>query len=110
MIYVVLISSVLFTITDFLARSNLAKSGFTYHILSQPWFIVYCLLRLTATACQLYVFSSVELGKTAALFGAISIVFSNLIGLLLLKEVLSVSSYIGILLAVSAFTILAVAK
>jgi len=110
MVLVVLISSIFFTISDFLARSNLSKSGFSYQILFQPWFVIYCLLRVVATAGQLYVFSSVELGKTAALFGALSIVLSSLLGLLLLKEVLSVGAYIGIFLAVSAFMILAVVK
>lgn len=71
-----------------------------------PWFILYWLFRIAATFGQLYVLSQVEVGKTLALFGAASIILANLLGFLLLKEVLSPTQYGGITLAVIAFIIL----
>ena len=59
---------------------------------------------------QLYVFASVPLGKSIALFGAISILLSNVLGVLLLGELLSIGAYIGIICAVLAYVILAVMK
>jgi len=56
---------------------------------------------------QLHVFTAVELGKTMALFGAVSIVLANILGFLVLKEVLSPGAYIGVSLAVIAFLVLA---
>jgi hypothetical protein len=59
---------------------------------------------------QLYIFTTTELGKTMALFGAVSIILSNLLGFLVLKEVLPVGVYVGVSFAVVAFLILAVSK
>ena len=56
---------------------------------------------------QLYVFTSIEVGKTMALFGASSIMIVNILGILLLGEVLSVQAYVGVAIAVLAFIILA---
>jgi multidrug transporter EmrE-like cation transporter len=56
---------------------------------------------------QLYIFANVELGKTMALFGATSIILSNLLGLFLLNEILSPAAYIGLSLTILAFLILA---
>ena len=58
---------------------------------------------------QLYVSTVIELGKTMALFGAASIILANILGLLVLKEVLSPTTYIGVTLAVIAFILLAFA-
>lgn len=65
------------------------------------------MLRTIATFAQLYVFATVELGRSMALFGAMSIVLANVLAVLLLGEVLSVGGYLGVALAVSAFLVLA---
>jgi hypothetical protein len=44
------------------------------------------------------------------LFGAVSIILSNLLGFLILKEVLPIGVYVGVSFAVVAFLILAVSK
>lgn len=84
--------------------------GFTLHAFSSPWFIIYFFIRTIAMVGQLYVFSNIQLGRTSALFGAFSIVLSNTVGLLVLNEVLSTTSYIGVMLALTAFVLLAVGK
>ena len=43
-----------------------------------------------------------------ALFGAVSIVLANVMGFLLLKEVMTPATYVGVTLAVVAFLVLAV--
>jgi hypothetical protein len=45
-----------------------------------------------------------------ALFGAASIVLGNLLGVLLLRDLLSVRSYAGIALAIVAFTVMSLGK
>jgi len=71
------------------------------------WFLAYFSIRMIAMFGQLYVFTSIELGKTMALFGAISILLANLLGFLVLKEVLSPGAYVGVTLAIIAFLVLA---
>ncbi len=83
------------------------KYGFTMSTFLSLWFIVYFAIRTIAMFGQLYVFTTVQLGKTMALFGAVSIVLSNVLGLLLLKETLSPVSYAAISLAVAAFLVMA---
>ena len=57
---------------------------------------------------QLYVLTSVKLGKTMALFGTVSTVFLNVLGPPVLKRVLSPVSYACVALVVAALTVMAV--
>jgi len=84
------------------------KYSFTLTTFISLWFGLYVLLKIIASFGQLYVFTSTELGKSMALFGAVSIVLSNILGYFILNEILSLGAYIGITLAVLAFIILAV--
>ena len=109
-ILIIIISQLLFTRSDLLARANMTKYGFKFSTFFSIWFIFYFLIRNIAMFGQLYVFTSTELGKTMALFGAISIVLSNLLGFLILKEVLPIGVYVGVSFAIAAFLILAITK
>jgi hypothetical protein len=66
----------------------MTKYGFKPAAFFSVWFGLYFLLRTVAMFGQLYIFTTIELGKTMALFGAVSIILSNLLGFLILKEVL----------------------
>ena len=104
------ITQLLFTGSDLLARYNMPKLGFELSAFLLTWFIIYFLIRTIAMFGQLYIFTTIELGKTMALFGAVSIILSNLLGFLILKEVLPIGVYVGVSFAVVAFLILAVSK
>ncbi len=99
-------SQLLYSVGDLLARIYMPR-GFAMTTFLMPWFFWYLLVRTFATFGQLYVFSSIDLGKTSALFGAISIILANILGLLVLKEVLTPSAYIGTSLTIIAFIVLA---
>ena len=107
--FVVIGSQIFFTGSDFLARSYMPERGLVLSTFLSGWFVAYMGLRILATFGQLYVFTAVELGKTAALFGASSIILSNLLGFLVLREVLPLGAYAGVGLAALAFVVLAVA-
>jgi len=104
---VIIGTQLLFTTSDLLARTYMPKQGFALATFFSVWFLAYFLIRIIAMFGQLYVFTAIELGKTMALFGATSILLANLLGFLVLKEVLSPGAYIGVTLAVIAFIILA---
>ncbi len=106
-ISILVAAQLLFTWGDLIARTHMRQGGFTAANLVSWWFALYFTIRIFATFGQLYVFASIELGKTAALFGAASIVLGNALGFLLLGEVLTVTAYIGMTLAVLAFIVLA---
>lgn len=109
--YAVLIGTqILFSISDLMGRHYMKLYGFSTASLVSVWFLVYFSIRIVATMGQLYVFSAVDLGKTMALFGAASIVIANVLGLLVLKEVLSPTAYVGISLAVLTFCVLALSR
>jgi multidrug transporter EmrE-like cation transporter len=60
-----------------------------------------------ATFGQLYALALSPLGWMSSVFGAVSIILANLLGLLVLKQVLSPAGYAGVLLAVLAFLVMA---
>jgi hypothetical protein len=97
----------LFTAGDLLARANMRKGGFTLANFVTVWFIAYFTLRTLAMFGQLYVLANVPIGKSMALFGATSIALVNVLGVLLLGEVLTASTYVGVSLAVLAFVVIA---
>lgn len=97
----------LFTASDFLARINMPSQGFKLTTFLSGWFLTYFIFRTIAMFGQLYIFANLELGKTVVLFGATSIVLSNLLGFFVLKEVLSIGAYAGVSLAAVAFMLLA---
>lgn len=103
----VILTQITFTAGDFIARANMKEFGFCKAAFFTWWFLIYFILRQIGMMGQLYIFSSVELGKSMALFGATSIILSNLLGMLLLNEILSVGAYTGISLAIIAFLVLA---
>ena len=105
--YVIVIGTqALFTVGDLLARYNMRSQGFTWATFVTWWFLLYFIIRQVAMFAQLYVFAGVELGKSMAMFGAVSIALSNLLGFLLLGEILGVAAYVGVALAISAFLVL----
>ena len=107
-IIIIIRTQLIFTISDLLARAYMPKHGFTAASFISAWFLAFVVLRIAGTLGQLYIFTSVELGKTMALFGAVSIVLANVLGFLVLKEVLSPGAYIGVSLAIVAFIVLAI--
>lgn len=106
-IIVIIGTQLLFTTSDLLARSFMPRYGFSFAAFFSGWFFLYFLIRMIAMFGQLYVFTTIELGKTMALFAATSIVLANILGFLILKEVLSPAAYLGISFAIVAFLILA---
>lgn len=109
-ILIIVFTQLFFTTSDLLARYHMPKQGFAVSTFLSGWFLAYFVLRFSAMFGQLYVFTAIELGKTMALFGAASIIISNILGFLVLKEALSPGAYFGVSLAVIAFFVLALAK
>ena len=106
-IVVIVGSQALFTAGDLLARANMRRGGFVLAALVTWWFVLYFTLRTVAMFGQLYVLASVPIGKSMALYGATSIALVNVLGVLLLGEVLGARAYAGVSLAVLAFVVMA---
>jgi multidrug transporter EmrE-like cation transporter len=104
---IVIGTQLLFTTSDVMARWAMKIHGFKLASFFSVWFLAYTVIRQVAVFGQLYVFSAMQLGRTMALFGAASIILSNLIGFLLLKETLTLPVYVGVTLAITAFLALA---
>ncbi|MBU1694431.1 MAG: hypothetical protein KJ726_09840 [Verrucomicrobia bacterium] len=99
-------TQLLYSASDFMGRAYMGRHGFKAATFLSLWFLAYQVIRQVAMFGQLYLFAHVPLGKTMAMLGAASIVFSNLLGWLLLGEVLSPASYAGVFLAVTAILIM----
>lgn len=104
---IVLGTQLIYTASDFMGRYFMKRYGFSFAMLASGWFWGYQAIRQVAMFGQLYVFAHVPLGKTMALFGATSIILSNVLGILFLREVLSPVAYGGVALAVMAILVMA---
>jgi hypothetical protein len=100
-------TQLVYSISDFMGRFYMKQYGFRVAAFLTWWFLLYQLIRQVAMFGQLYIFANVELGKTMALLGATSIVISNILGILFLKEMLSPMAYAGVTLATIAILIMA---
>jgi uncharacterized membrane protein len=103
---IIVATQLLFTMGDLIARANMRHSSFTLSTFLSGWFVLYFLIRQIAMFGQLYVFSALQLGKTMALFGATSLVVVNVLGVLVLGEILSIQAYLAIGLVVLGFIVL----
>jgi len=103
---VIVATQLLFTMGDLLARANLRHHPLCLSTFLNGWFLLYFLIRPVAMLGQLYVFSALQLGRTMALFGATSIVVVNVLGILVLGEVLSLRAYAAVALVVLGFVVL----
>jgi len=81
--------------------------GFTPAAFFTWWFLAYTVIRQIAVFGQLYIYASIDLGRSVALFGAGSIIIGNLMGFFLLKNTLTLPVYVGVSLAICAFLALA---
>ena len=100
-------TQLVYSISDLMGRYYMSKHGFHAASFWMPWFLWYQVIRQIAMFGQLYIFACVPLGKTMAMMGAASIVISNVLGFLFLKEVLSLVAYLGVMMAVIAILIMA---
>ncbi len=105
-LFVLIGTQCLFTLSDVMGRTYMARYGFRLSTFVSLWFVLYLLVRQLATFGQAYVFANIQLGRTMAMFGAVSIVLSNLVGFLYLGERISPVSYAGICLAILAFIVI----
>jgi hypothetical protein len=104
---VVIGTQLVYSASDFMGRYYMGKQGFHLATFWSPWFLGYQIIRQVAMFGQLYVFANMPLGKTMAMLGAMSILASNALGYLFLREVLSPMAYAGVTLAVIALLIMA---
>jgi multidrug transporter EmrE-like cation transporter len=105
--FIIIGAQALFSISDVMGRMAMKSQGFTLASFFTWWFLIYTVIRQIAVFGQLYIYSTMELGRTVALFGAGSIIIGNLIGFLYLKETMSLPVYVGVSLAICAFLALA---
>jgi uncharacterized membrane protein len=106
-VLIIVATQLLFTTGDLIARANMRHSPFALSTFLSWWFVLYFTIRQIAMLGQLYVFSVLQIGKTMALFSATSLIVVNILGVLLLGEILSVQTYIAIGLVVLGFIVLA---
>ncbi len=105
--FIIIGSQLLFSISDLMGRRAMSAHGFTLASFFTWWFLIYTVIRQIAVFGQLYIYSTMELGRTVALFGAGSIIVGNILGFMLLGEKLTVPVYVGVSLAICAFLALA---
>ncbi len=107
-VVVVILSQLLFTSGDLLARLKMRQHGFDASAFVSWWFVGYLSLRTVATFGQLWVLSNVVLGHAMPMFSAASVVLSMMLSIAVLNEGLSTKTVVGGALAVAALVALSI--
>jgi hypothetical protein len=105
---VVIVSQLLFTASDLLARLKMRQLGFGAEAFVSWWFVGYMGLRMLATFGQLWVLSRLVMGAALPMFAAASAVLSMMLSITVLNEGLSTKTVIGGGLAIAALVALAI--
>ncbi|MBA2482129.1 MAG: hypothetical protein H0V44_15825 [Planctomycetes bacterium] len=106
-LWVIIGSQLLFSTSDFMARYYMKGQAFCVATFVSVWFAIYFIIRTIAMFGMLYAFTTVPLGRTMGLLSMTGLVVANVLGLLLLKEVLTPVAYIGLALGMIALFLLA---
>ncbi|MEI6237892.1 MAG: hypothetical protein WCP03_04825 [Candidatus Saccharibacteria bacterium] len=109
-ILIIIGCQLLFVTSDIIGRHYMKSGGFVWQNFITWWFLAYQAIRFIATIGQLYILSQLELGKTMTMFTALGLITVNLAGYLFFGEVYSLAVYIGIMFAITAFIIIALAR
>jgi hypothetical protein len=104
---VIIGSQLLFSASDFMARYYMRGQAFAAATFLTGWFAIYFVIRTIAMFGMLYAFTTVPLGRTMGLLSMTGLVVANVLGLLLLREVLSPIAYAGLALGLVALFLLA---
>lgn len=105
--FLIIGSQLLFSASDLIGKWAMKNQGFKLASFCTGWFLLYTVVRQIAVFGQLYIYSSIELGRALALFGAGSIIIGNVFSFLLFREAMSLPTYVGVSLAICAFLALA---
>lgn len=96
------LSQMIFSIADFLARANLRGKTLGLPVFMSWWAPTWVVCHMLALCIQLYLFTTVPLGRAIGLMALVSLLLSNLAGFLFLSEVLTPIQYAGLILGVGA--------
>src|SRR6266540_6167085 len=103
---VVVVSQLLFTAGDLVARLKMRQLGFGAEAFVSWWFVGYMGLRTLATFGQLWVLSRLVLGAALPMFAAASVVLSMMLSITVLNEGLGTKTIVGGGLAIAALVTL----
>jgi drug/metabolite transporter (DMT)-like permease len=108
---IALATQLIFLAGEIPASGYLYKFGISPEIFGHPWFWAFTVTRFLGAAGQIYLWSSTELGRIAAVMGSCGLILSNILGMYLLhQKPLSTNGYIGLGFAVIAIAMLASEK
>jgi len=92
---VVIVSQLLFTAGDLVARLRMRQLGFGAEAFVSWWFVGYMGLRTLATFGQLWVLARLVLGAALPMFAAASVVLSMMLSITVLNEGLGTKTIVG---------------
>ncbi|CAN1210252.1 hypothetical protein TUMEXPCC7403_08665 [Tumidithrix helvetica PCC 7403] len=108
---IALITQLIFLVGEIPAAGYLYKHGFSIEMIGHPWFWVFTITRFVGIAGQIYLWSSTEIGRVAAVMGSCGLILSNVLGTFFLQQKsLSINGYIGLVFAMLAIALLASEK
>jgi len=110
--YVALIVLVqaMYSVGDLIRKTILSGRSFDFGLLKSVPLLLTLALSGLAFVLQLYVLKHLDLSKTIIILGSCAVIFSALLGVLVLKEKLNVYNYLGVAFAVLAVVFINIKK
>ncbi|CBN57633.1 MULTISPECIES: hypothetical protein [Kamptonema] len=106
-LWVAIITQIIFLFGEIPFAGYLKSIGFSTASLSHFSFWLFTVTRFIGISGQIYLWSSTEIGRVAAIMGSLGIILNNLFGVYLLhQKALSMPGYMGIVLAVISIILL----
>ncbi len=101
---------IMYSLSDLAKRFYGSRIGFNVELLKNIPFMISLVVPFVALVLQIYVLSRYELSRTMITLGVLNIVFATALGVIVLKEKLSLINYVGVVCAVLSIILINLKK
>lgn len=103
--FCILLMQICYSVSDILARKELAKSRSYWKTLRGRWIIPYVVLGLTGVFIHLYVYHLMYMGRAMIFKSCLALILSAVVGSLFLHEKMTLKQGVALLLVFGAIFI-----
>lgn len=105
-IILLIFTQALYSLSDLGKRIYGAEIGFNIGLLKSVPFMASIIVPFAALMIQVYVLTRYELSRTMITLGVLNVVFATVLGVLVLKERLTMLNYVGVICAIAAIILI----
>ncbi|TAL19935.1 hypothetical protein EPN90_02090 [Patescibacteria group bacterium] len=101
-VLLIFLAQLIYSTADLGQRLTALKYGYGWRLLTKPYFLLILLIPGLGLALQIFVLSRYEVSKTITLLGIFAVTITPILGVLFLKEKMTMLNWLGVLFAAVA--------